>query len=392
MSVIGAGVSPLGTGQSRAGDAASAAAEAVTEALAGRVPAAGDLVVVFPTFDQDPYAVLSAAEAAAGEATLVGCSSYASFTTAEHVEAGCVAVYIPAHGASIGVAAEEPLGADIAGASRRATEAARARAGTRHPHSVLMVLSDGLAGDQREVLRGAYAVAGAMVPIIGGAAAEPLRMEQTYQLAEGRVLHNGVVAVWFNSPSPLGVATEHGWRPTGESMIVTRAEGNVIHEIDGRPAREAYLEMRGCDPRDHAGMAFAGLVMDRPLGLPNASGRFDVRHILDCTPEGGLVMFGYVSDYSVVQIMESDFEELIDAAGRATAAAVGQLAGPPRGALVFSCTARTALFGDRVDTEAKAVSSALAGAPAGGFFTYGEFARVTGSSGFHNATVAVLAF
>lgn len=391
MSAIGTRVAPIGSGQSCARDAATAATESVLNALGDRVPAAGDLVVVFPTFEMDPKVVLAAAEAAAGDATLIGCSSFASFTEAGHVPAGCAAVYVPAHGASFGVAAEEPLADDIAGVTRRAVESARAKAGGRHPYSVLMILSDGLAGDQREVLRGAYAVAGATVPIVGGAAAEPLRLVGTYQLGEGRVLHNGVIAVWINSPVPLGVAVQHGWRPTGEPMIVTRAEGNVIREIDGRPARDAYLAMRGCDPREHTDMPFAGLVMDRPLGLPNASGRFDVRHILDCTPDGGLVMFGYVSDYSIVQIMESSFEELIDAAHQATVEAVGQLAGAPRGALVFSCTARTAMFGERAAAEAAAVDAALAGAQAGGFFTYGEFARVSGSSGFHNATVSVLA-
>ncbi|SDT81084.1 FIST signal transduction protein [Actinoplanes derwentensis] len=379
----------IGTGTSR-GPAATTAA--VAAALGGRTPAPGDLVVVFPTSDQDPRAVLDDARAVAGAATTVGCSSFESFSIDGHVPSGCVALYLPAGGASIGVAAGEPLGDDIAGATRRTAEQARVRAGGGHPYSVLMILSDGLAGDQREVMRGAYAVAGATVPIVGGTAAEPLRMVRTYQLAEDRVLHNGVVAVWIDSPVPLGVATAHGWRPTGKAMFVTRAEGNVIRELDGRPARDAYLAMRGCDPREVEGMSFAGLVMDRPLGLPNASGHFDVRHILGSTPDGGLTMFGHVSDYAVVQIMESTFAELIDAAGQATADAVAQLAGPPRGALVFSCTARTALFGDRASAEAEAVTAALSGAPSAGLFTYGEFARVAGSSGFHNATVAVLAF
>jgi hypothetical protein len=34
-----------------------------------------------------------------------------------------------------------------------------------HPHQVAILLSDALAGDQREVIRGAYAVLGATVPL-----------------------------------------------------------------------------------------------------------------------------------------------------------------------------------------------------------------------------------
>jgi hypothetical protein len=43
-----------------------------------------------------------------------------------------------------------------------------------------------------------------------------------------------------------------------------------------------------------------------------------------------------------------------------------------------------------VREEVEAVSSALNGVPVCGFYTYGEFARTTGSSGVHNSSVAVL--
>src|SRR5688572_12194950 len=61
------------------------------------------------------------------------------------------------------------------------------------------------------------------------------------------------------------------------------------------------------------------------------------------------------------------------------------------GALVFSCTGRIAPLGAHREFEAAAVTGSLGGAKVAGFFTYGEFARVTGSTGFHNATVVVLA-
>ena len=46
---------------------------------------------------------------------------------------------------------------------------------------------------------------------------------------------------------------------------------------------------------------------------------------------------------------------------------------------------------NRLASEIATVSEGLGGCPAGGFFTFGEFARLTGTTGFHNATVAVLA-
>ena len=43
-----------------------------------------------------------------------------------------------------------------------------------------MIFSDGLAGDQREVVRGCYAVTGATVPLVGGAAGENQQLFTTH--------------------------------------------------------------------------------------------------------------------------------------------------------------------------------------------------------------------
>lgn len=56
------------------------------------------------------------------------------------------------------------------------------RAASGRPHQVLLLLTDGLAGDQQEVVRGAYATLGAGTRLVGGCAGDGLRMEQTHQL------------------------------------------------------------------------------------------------------------------------------------------------------------------------------------------------------------------
>ena len=45
-----------------------------------------------------------------------------------------------------------------------------------------------------------------------------------------------------------------------------------------------------------------------------ASGRFEVRHILDRTDNGGMVMFGYMNEQSVVQVMAGNSDDLVNAA------------------------------------------------------------------------------
>jgi len=50
------------------------------------------------------------------------------------------------------------------------------------PHRALLLLTDGLAGDQQEIVRGAYGVVGATVPLVGGCAGDDLKMRATFQL------------------------------------------------------------------------------------------------------------------------------------------------------------------------------------------------------------------
>lgn len=387
-STLGGEARRPGVGFSGGADAATAGREACRQALGGTKPSADDLVLVFATADHDPAALIQAIRTEAGAAQVTGCTGYRVFTATSRGELGCAVAYLPAGDVRFGLASVEEVGDDLEGSARRATAGARDAAGPDLGHSVIMLLSDGLAGDQREFLRGAYQVGGALVPIVGGAAGDNLELEATLLFDGDRIIRNGLVAVWITSPRPIGVGVRHGWRPIGRPLLVTRAERNVIHELDGRPALEHYLAEQGVAGLDVDHLAAE--LMDRPLGLATASGRYEVRHVMARGPEGSLVMFGYVPDQAVVRVMEGDHDGLLAAAAGAAQDAIARLADGPRAAVVFSCTARTAFLGSRLEEEAQVISDELGGVPSIGFFTYGEFARVSGSTGFHNATVAIL--
>ena len=61
-------------------------------------------------------------------------------------------------------------------------------AGDRYPNSVLLLLTDGLTPDQREVARGAYEVTTAMIPFVGGSSGDNLTWDNTSTFGDGRVL------------------------------------------------------------------------------------------------------------------------------------------------------------------------------------------------------------
>ena len=61
--------------------------------------------------------------------------------------------------------------------------------------------------------------------------------------------------------------------------------------------------------------------------------------------------------------------------------------------MAFDCIARRGVLGDDgIQLEIDRISKHADGAPVIGFYTYGEIARIRGTSGFHNQTLVVLAF
>jgi hypothetical protein len=258
-----------------------------------------------------------------------------------------------------------------------------------------VILTDGLAGDQQEIVRGAHSVLGAEVPLVGGCAGDDLKMVTTYQFYDDQVLTDAVVGAALASDGPLGIGVRHGWRTIGEPLMVTRSANNRVYELDGRPALDVYLDRLDApaDARAQAD-AFTRFALTHPLGLDRRSGEQQVRFIgeanfadrsLGCiaeVPAGGLAWF-----------MEGDDSSVLAATDDACAHALAPLDGrPPLGLIAFDCIARRGLLGTPgVSDEIQRIAAAAGGAPVAGFYTYGEIARTRGVHGFHNQTLVVLA-
>ena len=91
--------------------------------------------------------------------------------------------------------------------------------------------------------------------------------------------------------------------------------------------------------------------------------------------------------------MAGDSNSILEATNDACADALGQLGGEhPVGLVAFDCIARKGVLGtNRVIEEVGRIGAQGQSVPLAGFYTYGEFARVTGATGFHNQTLVVLA-
>ena len=264
----------------------------------------------------------------------------------------------------------------------------------RRKHTVMVLLSDGLGGDQMEVVRGAYDASGIDVPLVGGCAGDYLAMRQTRQLHGQRVMSGAVVAAAISSDRPLGVGVSHGWTPVSEPMLVTDSRDTVLRSLDDRPALEVYLEFFQPPQkvRDNP-QAFADFAATHPIGLRRRD-RIEMRHITGFDADSGsLLMIAEVPQGGLAFLTEGDFDSVLGAAAQSTEAAVAALEGtPPVGLLLFDCVSRRSVFSEaRVQEETDLIAQCSGGIPMAGFYTYGEIARTRGSGGFHNQTLVTLA-
>ncbi|GAA4447713.1 FIST signal transduction protein [Phytohabitans houttuyneae] len=383
-----------GVGASELADSREAGYAAASAAAASLAGAPATLVIVFTSVRYDLGELLDGVRAVTGTAPLVGASSSGHFHDGVLVEPGeGVVVLVLGPGPyRFGVASATGLREDAFAAGREMTRAARAAAGPeRLAHAAIILLSDGLAGHQQTLLSGVHRVAGASVPVAGGAAGDDRRLERTFVFHDGEVLTDAAVAVWIDSPHRLDVVVAHGWRPVSLPLLVTRVDGTVLHEIGGRPALDAFREHFPHGEEVERALRYApvdGWPRSHALGLIEPDGTQLVRGAyLD--EEGQVHTFAPLPPYSAVQIMACEPDDLLEVAdGIASGAVSGR---EPGVLLVFSCVARFDILRDRGAEEARRLQAAAASVPTFGFFTYGEFARTTSVAGYHNATVAAIA-
>jgi len=370
-----------------AGDRAGA--RAVGDALAHDDP---KLLIVFCSLAHDLRQLLRQVRDRAGDAPLIGCTTAGEIATAGPGDASVVVTALGGSGFEVRTAVATDASRNLREAGARVARSLPGRADL--PHKVLLLLSDGLAGDQQEVVRGAHGVLGAAVPLVGGCAGDDLKMSRTFQLYDDRVLTDSVVAAGIASSAPLGIGVRHGWRRVGEPMLVTSSTSSCVYTLDDRPALDAYLEHLGVtEPARPDQEGLARLALTHPLGLSRPDGEDQVRFVSGGDfAERSLSCIAEVPQGALVWTMEGDARSVLEATDAACAASLAALDGrPPLGVLAFDCIARRSVLGEGgIRAEIGRLAAMASGAPVAGFYTYGEIARTRGIRGFHNQTLVVL--
>lgn len=403
-----AGSGPVVEGVTRAGSGlargvGSAGAEAAREAmrpLEGLTPSYG---FVFASPKHDLAAALAQVAEVSGCTALLGATS-AGELNEQALAHGAVAVLLvhaprSVHQLALGAG----LRGDPADAARqlcRDFELLAAAARSRGwPHSTSVVLLDGLADTCERAVKQVMLETRPFQQVVGGAAGVDLGLPLAQVGVKLQASADAGAALHVFGPTRWGVGIDHGLTPptprmsVALRMTVTRMTGNVIEELDGRPAIEAYRRHAADHGVRLGAENTAHYLITNPLGVYFLDEIRSLRVVGSVTGTGGLACTAELAEGSMVTILHAEPRSLIEAAGRAALAARKNLDGAaPAAVLLFDCGSRALTLGPSFDREVAAVREVFPGVPMAGFLTYGEIARFRGRlDPWHNSTAVVVA-
>ena len=376
--------------------AGEALAKGLQEGLAGATPV---LVLAFASTKQSLAELAGKLSAAFPGATLLTSSTAGEFVEGGDAKGEAVGWALASDAVKVTAATSTGLAADPS----KAVEAALPAdiEDPDFPHQTAIVLVDPLTGTGEEAALLASALLGPSVRLAGGAAGDDLKFEETQVGLGDQIGPDRIVIARLASKAPLGIGVRHGHKPVSGPLTVTKAEGAVVHEIDGRPAfqvwkdavREAAKE-DGIDVDAAGPDEIGGHLLSYEVGLIVGPTEYKIRAPLSVGDNDSLNFACGLPEGSVVRVMRGPSADQVESA-RAAAVRARQGLGDHKvaGALVFDCICRNLVLGERFAEAVKQMHEALDGAPLAGFETYGEIAMELGqTSGFHNTTTVVLAF
>lgn len=338
------------------------ALEKLAEAL-GSEPLA--IVILFVSPVADPRQFPARAGAAFPDTPIIGCTTAGEISSEGYTENEIVAIGLPASDFAVDTVLVPDLtvleGADLIGR----LILGRQRLSRQYPSwpgEFAFLLVDGLSV-REDAVTSALASGLGPVPLFGGSAGDGTRFEETFVFCNGEALCNAAVLTFVRSRCQVKVFKLDHFLPTGQRMVVTRADParRIVHQINAEPAAFEYARILGKDPDQLTSFTFAA----HPV-VVRVGGRHHVRSIQRMLPNGDLVFFSAIGEGLVLTLAEA--EDMVGHLDRE----LGRLSQPiaPAAILACDCILR------RIEAEEKqmfgSISDILRKHRVVGFSTYGE--------------------
>jgi small ligand-binding sensory domain FIST len=207
--------------------------------------------------------------------------------------------------------------------------------------------------------------------VTGGLA---LSRGHTPMIANG-ALQGGISGVAFNEQVSITTRLTQGCCAVGPVRVITACDQNVVSEIDGRPALDAFLDAAGTslgqDLRRAARYILPG------LGIPGRDeAEFRVRNVIALDPDNGMFAINDgVEAGQRIRFYRRDGDCARADMMRVLNELRESLDSPPQAALYVSCAARGEHMFGSDNAEPGMLEAVFPGLPVAGFFAGGEISH-----------------
>jgi hypothetical protein len=253
----------------------------------------------------------------------------------------------------------------------------------------VFILSDGLNINGSDLARGLASVLPAGINITGGLAGDGSRFGQTYVIANAPARSNVVAVIGFYGES-LSSKTGcfAGWEEFGPERTITKSSGNVLFEIDGKPALELYKSYLG-----EFAAQLPGSGLRFPISVrPDANATPIIRTLLAVDEaQQSLTFAGDTPEGELCRLMKTNMDALIENAGMAARETYDSQDAPFL-VLMVSCVGRRLVLGQLCEEETEIIRDTLGDkAIMTGFYSYGELSGLGESRcSLHNQTMTLV--
>ncbi len=373
------------------------AGSALIKDFSGEIP---KVVLLYSSVKHDKTVLLQGLRKQLGpKAALLGCSVQGVVSNQSLTEEDSVVGAMGLGGTElkVSVGGEKDIASDPQGKGMRLAQKLKKDLGGEP--DVVVVMYDPLCGaDVDALLRGMREEL--VCPLIGGGSGQPWGPPvKTYQFLGQEVFSQGVVALALSGPFTPIVGICHGTIGTGDTMTITKAEGNHILELDGESAISIWSQITGCAEGD---MVHQNHLASWALGFGEDS-QSDTGYTINRKirgafgfdfAKGGVVLQAAMPAGTRVKFQRRTVETVMQGSTAMAEELIKQLAGRRAKAVFgFECAARTYPFlgPEKTREEHAALRGRIApDAPWLGMMAWGEIGPCNGQPTFHNYTYPVL--
>jgi hypothetical protein len=254
----------------------------------------------------------------------------------------------------------------------------------------VFVISEGSFVNGSQLTKGMNSATNDNLLITGALCGDAERFEKTIASYNENPKPGEIVAIGLYGESlEITFSVYGGWTPFGPERLVTKSQGNLLYELDNKPALDLYKRYLGDKAKDLPGAALL-----YPLNVQNFQEQQSiVRSILNIDEtKNAMILAGDIPEQSKVQLMMTNVDNIANASERAAKQALQFRKNRPELAMLVSCIGRKLVLDQRVEEEIEEVTEVIGDdVVVSGFYSYGEIAPFHGeiSCQLHNQTMTV---